>query len=223
MTNRPVNFNDPTGHRSCDDEYGKCTDKLWRLSPEQKFTHAAKSPLHKDEGPINYSGFGGCNTIKASCSFGHHAAIDSLNNWDAEKDEDKRVNWVGRPIYAVEEGTVVRVGKSDWGNYVMVEHVIDGEEFYSIYAHLDSYSVKKGMKVDNDMQIGNMGGTTSGGDVDPHLHFEVRKSVNVDVAATDPFNGKVWWPESMAELSNNFVDLAATSFVDYEDTFTKWP
>jgi murein DD-endopeptidase MepM/ murein hydrolase activator NlpD len=105
----------------------------------------------------------------------------------------------------------------------MVQHIIDGEKFYSIYAHLDSYDVKPGMKVDNDTKIGEMGGSTSGGNIDPHLHFEVRKSVNVDITASDPFNNQVWWPESKDELIDNFVDLAAADFIDYADDFSNWP
>jgi murein DD-endopeptidase MepM/ murein hydrolase activator NlpD len=131
------------------------------------------------------------------------------------------VNWRGRPIYSTTSGVVVRVGATDWGNYVMVEHDIDGEKFYSIYAHLDSASVHEGMMVDNNIQIGEMGGTISGGYGDPHLHFEVRKSVNVNLSdpIDSPFRGKVWWPRSMDELRLNFVDLGATSFADYDANF----
>jgi len=146
--------------------------------------------LKEKDGPVNYSGFGGCNTIQGSCNDGFHPALDSRNNWST----GEIVNWWGRPIYSTAPGRVVKIGSSYWGNYVMIEHVIDSEKFYSIYAHLQTATVQEGVQVDNNTQIGEMGGTNSWGEGDPHLHFEVRKSTNVDLSdsASSPFRGQVW-------------------------------
>ena len=190
------------------------------LSPEEEFIRKAKSPLREDDGPVNYSGFAGCNTYTGHCGNGWHPALDSRNNWD----DDEYINWEGRPIYATEGGVVIKVGKADWGKYVMVEHNIDGQNFYSIYAHLSSAIVEEGTLVDNNTQIGEMGGTLDGGGhTDPHLHFEVRKSANVDLAKDNPFRGKVWWPKSKIELAKNFVDLGATNFAGYDNKYDDLP
>lgn len=79
------------------------------------------------------------------------------------------------PIYASCDGTVYatkdfdRTGTS-WGNYVKISH---GNNTYTLYAHLKegSVCVKKGDKVMQGQQIGNMGNTgKSNGN---HCHFEI--------------------------------------------------
>jgi len=224
VTNNPLRYIDPTGHRACGDgEAVDCDGRRDRrvgwLRPEREFIRRARSPLREEDGPVNYSGFGGCNTITGSCSNGHHPALDSRNNWDT----GEIVNWWGRPIYATEPGVVIRVGSSDWGNYVMVEHDISGERFYSIYAHLQAATVEAGAEVDNNTQIGEMGGTSESGNIDPHLHFEVRESVNVDLSQANPFQGEVWWPQTLDELNINFVNLGATTFADYDSNYFASP
>jgi RHS repeat-associated protein len=226
--NNPVLYDDPTGHKACGDgeafhcNNGKRDKRVSLISPEKEFTRKAKSPLHEEDGPVNYSGFAGCNTYHNDCStWGWHPALDSRNVYG---DNPQHVNWEGRPIYATESGVVIRVGASDWGNYVMIKHEIQGETFYSIYAHLSEASVEEGTVVDSNTQIGEMGGTIDdGGPIDPHLHFEVRKSANVSLPQANPFQGKVYWPHSQDQLTTNFVDLGATSFADYDTNYFDLP
>lgn len=89
-------------------------------------------------------------------------------------------------IFAVADGTIVEARNScshetyneyhacpdTWGNYICIQHTINGQTYYSIYAHLKynsivSYSgtVKAGQK------IAQMG--TSGGSTGHHLHLEL--------------------------------------------------
>jgi murein DD-endopeptidase MepM/ murein hydrolase activator NlpD len=68
-------------------------------------------------------------------------------------------------------------GKSAWGNVVVIDH---GHGLVTRYAHLDSFTVKKGDTVDTGDVIGAVGST--GKSTGPHLHFEVIQ----DGLAIDP-------------------------------------
>ena len=152
--------------------------------------------------------------------------MDSQNIYDTQGNLIGLVNYMNRPIYATEEGVVVAAGSSDFGNYVVVRHIIRGTAFYSIYAHLDKANVSIGAYVDNTVQIGAMGNTIdqdSGGTTVVHLHFEVRESINIDLSQTNPFGGKVWWPGTRTELEANFVDLGLTAFGSYSDHYYSMP
>lgn len=85
----------------------------------------------------------------------------------------------GTNIVASAEGVVVEVS-SGWnggyGNMVKIDH---GSGWETLYAHLESVSVRAGQKVGKGASIGIMGAT---GRTYPkgavHLHFEIRKSGN---------------------------------------------
>ncbi|HMN68297.1 MAG TPA: M23 family metallopeptidase [Bdellovibrionales bacterium] len=84
----------------------------------------------------------------------------------------------GTPILAGHEGLVVYVGQefSGYGKMVLIEY---DKEWASIYAHLDSISVREGQIVKPGDPVGTMGKTGRASGV--HLHFEVLKSrKNVD-------------------------------------------
>lgn len=82
------------------------------------------------------------------------------------------------PIYAVADGTVVYAGGnpiSGYGYYVKIGHDTNFDnvyDYYTLYAHLSTYTVHIGDNVMNGQQIGNMGST--GASTGPHLHFEIR-------------------------------------------------
>ncbi|SET40188.1 Putative peptidoglycan binding domain-containing protein [Oceanobacillus limi] len=76
------------------------------------------------------------------------------------------------PILASASGIVSRVGQlGTYGNVVMILHNINGRTFETNYAHLHSYNVRVGQKVDQGDQIGRMGST--GNSTGQHLHFEI--------------------------------------------------
>ena len=80
----------------------------------------------------------------------------------------------GTPIYATGDGTIVKVKSSNkahgYGNMVKIDH---GYGYETIYAHMQSFNVKKGQKVKRGEVIGYVG--NSGGSTAPHCHYEVVK------------------------------------------------
>lgn len=91
----------------------------------------------------------------------------------------------GTPIYAAEEGTVVR---SDWyGGYGCVVDIMHEDRILTRYAHQNYFGpngiiVQKGQHVVKGQLIGHVGST--GDSTGPHLHFEVQ----VNGAPNDPQN-----------------------------------
>ncbi|MBI1908643.1 MAG: peptidoglycan DD-metalloendopeptidase family protein [Deltaproteobacteria bacterium] len=77
----------------------------------------------------------------------------------------------GTPIHAASAGQVVYSQRlRGYGHLILVKHK-DG--FFTAYAHLSQYLVKKGKRVKKGQVIGKVGAT--GRATGPHLHFEVRK------------------------------------------------
>ncbi|MCC9623269.1 peptidoglycan DD-metalloendopeptidase family protein [Thalassospira sp. MA62] len=81
---------------------------------------------------------------------------------------------VGTPIYAAATGTVTRAGWGGaYGNHVMITHVINGQVWTTVYAHMSSVSVKAGQRVSQGQNLGGMGST--GNSTGSHLHFEIHR------------------------------------------------
>lgn len=108
-----------------------------------------------------------------------HGGIDIINDGHPTQD-----------VFAVYDGTVVSVyngcshhnnapndtcGQS-WGNNIQLKHIVNGQTYYSRYAHLtqDSIVVKVGDSVGAGEKIAKMG--SSGNSTAPHLHLEVTPS-----------------------------------------------
>lgn len=80
---------------------------------------------------------------------------------------------LGSPINAAADGTVVAAGSAEgFGQWVVIDHKIDGNKWSTVYGHVtpDGIKVKKGDTVKAGDQIAELGneGTSTG----PHLHFE---------------------------------------------------
>lgn len=95
------------------------------------------------------------------------------------------------PIYAFADGLVVAAGPaSGFGNWIVIEHDIEGEKITTVYGHIfdEDILVKTGQQVRAGQQIAAEGWN---GDVVPkgpggsHLHFEIRKG-DVSGTAMDP-------------------------------------
>ncbi|WP_299587683.1 CARDB domain-containing protein [uncultured Tateyamaria sp.] len=114
---------------------------------------------------------------------GYHLGED----WNSSTGDD-----LGEPIYAVANGTIVRMGDDGiglygqaFGNYIVIRHDMpEGPPVYSFYAHLneissDIYTTERGdiigATVVRGQPIGTMG--TTGDSVHPHLHFEMYQGV----------------------------------------------
>lgn len=81
---------------------------------------------------------------------------------------------LGTPIGAIAGGRVYAIkSNAVLGTYVVIEHRIDGAQFFSVYGHLGSASVTAGTAVKPGTTIGFAG--NSGRSVSPHLHLEVNK------------------------------------------------
>lgn len=86
-----------------------------------------------------------------------------------------------RPVYAAEDGTVdqtqnwdghTKTGMQSYGNMVRIKHAPYKKQILQTrYAHLSSYCVKVGQKVEEGEIIGYSG--TTGNVYGAHLHFEV--------------------------------------------------
>lgn len=80
----------------------------------------------------------------------------------------------GTAIYAAAGGKVVAAGPANgFGNWIVIDHVVDGKKVSTVYGHMyaSGVLVKKGQIVTAAQRIGKVGsaGQSSG----PHLHFEV--------------------------------------------------
>ena len=75
------------------------------------------------------------------------------------------------PIYATMSGTVMvaEFNNGGLGNVIWIKH--DDDNYYSAYAHLETFNVSAGDKVTKGQQIGGMG--TTGYSTGVHLHFVV--------------------------------------------------
>lgn len=124
-------------------------------------------------------------------------------------------NMAGDPVYPIAPGIVVAAGWSDdFGNYVMIEHEVCDNRFYSIYAHFGTERnsgvfVGVGEDVNSDTFIGTTGKTKGEDMVPAHLHFEVRTAGNVNLASLGPFQGMRFWGYSQSTWVQDFLDLGA--------------
>ena len=69
-------------------------------------------------------------------------------------------------IRAIASGKVVHTndiaGYSNYGRYIVIEHIWDGSPYYSLYGHLSSIGVHTGQHVERGQNIGRMGYTGEG-------------------------------------------------------------
>ena len=78
-------------------------------------------------------------------------------------------NTTGTAVRSSNHGTVSIVGQQAvYGKYVVIDHQ---GGYQSLYAHLESYSVRKGDYVEQGSTIGELGNT--GRSTGPHLHFSI--------------------------------------------------
>src|SRR5690606_31973740 len=108
---------------------------------------------------------------------GRHPGVDIGPNSDKTR----------TPIWSAAYGRVVDVQSIenyDLGRRIVIEHDVNGERFFSVYAHLAEIQVEVGTIVDENTRIGFMGNSPADWEMAVHLHFEVRTSLNVKLDAS---------------------------------------
>jgi murein DD-endopeptidase MepM/ murein hydrolase activator NlpD len=115
---------------------------------------------------------GGCSTM--------HYAIDMVPG-------------AGTPIYSIADGVVIDHvdGFGSWGNYVRIQHSIDGRKVISSYAHMQTASSP--LAIGDTIAVGDFIGLvgSTGQTTAPHLHLEIED----DGVRTDPF---IWLTQHTA-------------------------
>lgn len=123
-------------------------------------------------------------------------------------------------IFASADGTVRLVkntGNSGYGKYVIITHSIKGVKYETVYAHLDSYSVKVGQKIKQGEKLGIMGNTGIG--TGSHLHFEIHKGTYNYANGTYPTSLN---PLKFINLGNNQnTDKDVLTLSQYKELLAK--
>jgi len=107
-------------------------------------------------------------------------------------------------VMATADGTVVyistRPSLSNYGNYIVVRHVVEGIEIYSVYAHLSA--VRAGLKTGDAVKggdvIATMGRTSNAETIlkeRAHVHFELNVLINDNFAT--------WFKKSSKERNDH--------------------
>ena len=107
------------------------------------------------------------------------------------------------PVLATADGTVMYVnnkaGLSNYGKYIVIRHLLEGLEIYSLYAHLSAVNVKAGQPVRAGAVIATMGRTSNTsehiGKERAHVHFELNVLINDNYA--------VWFKRNAAGERND--------------------
>lgn len=93
----------------------------------------------------------------------------------------------GAAIFAIADGVVVthQDAHGSWGNYVIIQHEIDGQVILSGYAHMQTGSSP--LNVGDIVKVGDFVGLVgeTGEATGPHLHFTI--SIGTELNYVDPF------------------------------------
>jgi murein DD-endopeptidase MepM/ murein hydrolase activator NlpD len=127
------------------------------------------------------------------------------------------------PVMATADGTVVyfstKPSLSNYGNYLVIRHVVEGLEIYSLYAHLSA--VRPGLKIGDTVKAGEViatMGRTSNAEIilkeRAHVHFELNVLVNDNFAgwfaknSTEPNYHGEWNGQNLNGLDPREILLA---------------
>ncbi len=85
----------------------------------------------------------------------------------------------GTPVFAPCDAVVHalenRQQRQDYGPVIVLQHELEGDDFYTLYGHLDSECLSRlnvGDRVSRGQRIARIGAPPENGDWPPHLHFQ---------------------------------------------------
>ena len=117
--------------------------------------------------------------------------------------------WDCLEIRSVATGVVGTTGyTSYWGNYAIIWHNINGQNYSSLYMHMSDVYVYSGQEVTKDTIIGHMGNT--GLSTATHLHLTI-----LTCHLWEPGDG-CSYPEDTTD-SRNYINYPSSFYVDWED------
>lgn len=165
----------------------KVTQKIQKINGEttnivttstEEVTPAINEIIVKGGKESSYIGGGGVisgTPVATAGSWGWPASCNSISSpfgyrWGTLHDgTDIAGCGFGSPIFAAQDGTVVKVAyKYDNGKYIIINH---NNGYYSLYAHLAAQTVTEGQTVARGQVIGTMGRTGFATGV--HLHYAI--------------------------------------------------
>lgn len=86
----------------------------------------------------------------------------------------------GTDVYAPIDGKVHsfadNTGFGDYGPTIILEHMLDGAKFFTLYGHLSRVSIQSlevGQLFDKGQKLAELGTAEVNGDYAPHLHFQL--------------------------------------------------
>lgn len=134
-----------------------------------------------------------CGQSWTGATRSNHSPSSNAIDWNRDGD-------LGMPVVAAAPGVVTSAERSSsgYGNHVVIDH---GNGETSLYAHMLSFGVSVGQRVDQGQQIGKVG--SSGNSTGPHLHFEEREGGSV----VAPWFHAVKFAMGSTLTSRNCVDV----------------
>src|SRR3990172_8707757 len=88
-----------------------------------------------------------------------------------------------------------------FGNFVSLEIEVEGETYYQVLAHMESFDpgIDQGSVVDVGTLLGLMGST--GSSTGPHVHWEIRREDAVTVDGDGGHGFSTWYPADEEEMN----------------------
>ncbi|OGC48023.1 MAG: hypothetical protein A3A94_00110 [Candidatus Portnoybacteria bacterium RIFCSPLOWO2_01_FULL_43_11] len=155
-----------------------------------------------------------CSTINSPPNGTHLGEDWNLGSGDHD---------VGKPVYAIANGKVIRSGSygSGWGNVVMIKHDLlpwDKENYeyvVSLYAHLgDNRQVSTDDYVRRGQVIGFIGSRSENGGYSPHLHLELRSDKIATRFGKDTYRGCGYLNDALCNITDSTGWLDPSDFIE---------
>jgi hypothetical protein len=136
-----------------------CKQKLPKLSPDDYNKYATKNG--------GYNDFTRIYTVLWGSSYKYGWDV-----WNGGHQGTDIATAKGTPVYSIADGKIIEAWNDiSWGNYVSIQHTINGKKVISNYAHLSKINASKGDSVDVWDKIGEVWSTWNS--TGNHLHFQI--------------------------------------------------